>query len=774
MGLVRAASLIRLLTAIVLAASAVPPSAAPAAANRAGTPAATATLGAAFRGLSYSTFLGGSSHDFPRAIAAGPDGSTYVAGQAASDDLATTPGVVQPAFGGDDGARCGAPCKDAFLARYSATGRLLWLTYLGGSGNDAAYDVDVDDAGYAYVTGYTMSIDFPLKDPLQSEWNGGQAYGDAFVTKLSPDGGSLVYSTYLGGHSGMGDAGFGIAVDSAGRATVAGHTDSRDFPTTPGALKETCVRQANYACSADGFVVRLASDGSKLEWSTLFGAEPSDTSDGLDEIESVAVASDGSVVIAGFTRATNFPATAGAFDTTFNLWAEGFVARIAGDGSAVRWATYLGGEYIDDLEDLVLDDQDRPMVVGRTLSIDFPTTPDARDPYCNGWVDIPCHPYGDGFFTILAADGSHLAYSTFLGGAQYETLTAIARDADGDVWITGGTGSVDFETMDPVQDSYAGLGCFWAPCYDAFVRELVAGTWQIGYSTYLGGYDEDYGNAIAVVGDGVAFAGYTGSEAFPVTNAADDTCGPSDLADCGPNYWGETSGDAFVARLDPVIDVDTPIATAPTYAFVAGSIITSGKPAIRLRWNGTDATSGIASYRVAMSTDGGSYVTVATALTTPSLTLPVAAGHTYRFRVRATDRAGNVGAWATSPPNAIRAYQQTSSRITYSGTWRTIDSMAYWGGSLARASATGAQAAFTFTGRSFAWVTSTGPTWGSARIYVNGTLVGTVDLSARAPASRRLVFLRRWATTATRTVVIRAVGTAGHPRVGIDGLLTGT
>ena len=119
----------------------------------------------------------------------------------------------------------------------------------------------------------------------------------------------------------------------------------------------------------------------------------------------------------------------------------------------------------------------------------------------------------------------------------------------------------------------------------------------------------------------------------------------------------------------------------------------------------------------------------------------------------------------------LSGYQQSSTRVRFSGTWRTVTDSRHWGGSLRSSTQTAAKSTFSFTGRQFAWVAQTGPTWGSARVYVNGLRVATVNLAALSPGRRQVVFSMAWSRSATRTVVIQVSGTAGHPKVGVDGFL---
>jgi hypothetical protein len=180
--------------------------------------------------------------------------------------------------------------------------------------------------------------------------------------------------------------------------------------------------------------------------------------------------------------------------------------------------------------------------------------------------------------------------------------------------------------------------------------------------------------------------------------------------------------------------------------------------------------SGIARYELARSTDGSAFSTVATAITSPASVRALAPGHSYRFRVRAVDRAGNHGAWAYGSTFHLSAAQEANPRIHYAGAWRTAYSSDHWGGATRYARTAGASASITVKARSFAWVAPTGPTRGTARIYVNGSLVATVSLYSASSSAREVVFAKSWATSATRTIVIKVTGTAGHPRVDVDAL----
>ena len=158
-------------------------------------------------------------------------------------------------------------------------------------------------------------------------------------------------------------------------------------------------------------------------------------------------------------------------------------------------------------------------------------------------------------------------------------------------------------------------------------------------------------------------------------------------------------------------------------------------------------------------------------LTSPTLTRNLASGHAYRLRVRAVDRAGLTGAWVYGATFTVSAYQETSSWITYPGTWYPPASSSYWGGYERYATAAGAKASFTFTGRAYALIGCIGPSRGSSKVYVNGILIKTVSTYATTTSCRRVVFSLSWSTAVSRKVSIVVSGTSGHSRVDLDAII---
>jgi hypothetical protein len=179
---------------------------------------------------------------------------------------------------------------------------------------------------------------------------------------------------------------------------------------------------------------------------------------------------------------------------------------------------------------------------------------------------------------------------------------------------------------------------------------------------------------------------------------------------------------------------------------------------------------GVRDYDVKRSTDGGAWASIADDLATATLNVTLAPGHSYRFAVRARDRAGNVGSWVTGP--SIRGYlsQQTNTAITWKGTWTKVSDPRFSGGSVRYATAAGASMKYSFSGRAIAWVTTFAPSRGAAKVYLDGVLVATVDTYAATTTFGKVAFAKTWASSGFHTIRIVAVGTAVHPRIDVDAL----
>jgi hypothetical protein len=217
-------------------------------------------------------------------------------------------------------------------------------------------------------------------------------------------------------------------------------------------------------------------------------------------------------------------------------------------------------------------------------------------------------------------------------------------------------------------------------------------------------------------------------------------------------------------------DVSIPTASAPSDSPRNGSALSGTSIPLHLGWTGADVGgSGVAAFELEKSTNGGTtWTTVSASVAVAAFDLTVASTGTIRFRVRAIDHAGNIGAWATGTNLTPRLTQQSSTAVKYKGTWTSTSSSSLSGSSAKYAKAAGASATWTFSGRSIALVTTTAPTRGKVKVYVNGALVATIDLRSSTTKYRVLAWQKSWPTPATRTVKLVVVGTGGRPRIDLD------
>jgi hypothetical protein len=438
----------------------------------------------------YSTLLNGGDGEEGWAIAADHEGNVYVVGDTNSDQFPLSKKPLQRTHGGS---------TDVFIAKLSADGsKLLYSTYLGGSGADVGYGIALDPEDNIYITGDTNSTDFPVTKTMQQTLAG---ESDVFVAKLSADGSKLLYSTYVGGHNG--ERGNAIAVDSSGSAYVTGYTHSKDFPTV------NPVQAAFAGGNADAFVLKLDPSGTALIYSTYLGGG----NDRPDIGTAIAVDSAGNAYVTGYTNSRDFP-TVNPIQP-FVGPTDVFVAKLNAAGSALLYSTHLGGSADDEAMGIAVDATGSAYITGETESPNFPTTPGALSRSC---VSVPAHipigdicSGGDAFVSKLSPDGSRLIYSTYLNGSGFEVGRSIAVGFDGSAYVTGFTGSGDFPTLDPLQKAFGGGE------YDAFVIRLNPNGSVLTYSTYLGGRGNDGGYGVAVDSKGNAYVtGFTSSADFPV------------------------------------------------------------------------------------------------------------------------------------------------------------------------------------------------------------------------------------------------------------------
>ena len=554
--------------------------------------------------LYFSTYFGGNSTDLAWATAVDTNGFIYVAGQTLSIQTSATnlapfssTNAFQRNFAG------GGTTGDAFIAKFDNQGsNLVYLTYLGGTVDDVALCMAVDNAGDALVGGYTDSPNFPVTPgAFRTNINGVpdpfvHLYPtDGFVAKLGPSGSNLVYSTYIGGV--QADGVYGIAVDAADNAYVTGFTSSTNFPTTnalPFRLTGSTNSFLNYlACpnsfyfNNNAFVAEIASNGTSLLFSTYLGGTNYDWGRGI------AVDASNYIYVTGYTSSTNFPTTnavqqqfVSIITTTnaaptnvilvtnfFNGYLlngssnstttfDAFVTKLAPGGTGWVYSTFLGGTNSDLATGIAADGAGNAYVTGGTVSTNFPNTVTNVAGLYNGLtnnVSLGAPLITNAFLTQIMWSGTNAAigWSTVFGGTNFgiDVGFGVAVDPSGNVFVVGASSTTNFPAVNTpglLQTTNSGGS-------DAFVMAFNANGSNILYSGYLGGNGNDYGYGIAVDSQtNLYLAGQTFSTNFP-------TFFPSQSSLNG-------TSDAFLAKIGWVA-VPPGIASQPTNQVVpAGSV----------------------------------------------------------------------------------------------------------------------------------------------------------------------------------------------------------
>jgi len=445
--------------------------------------------------------------------------------------------------------------------------KLVFSTYIGGSKKDELRDIVTDRQGNIYITGGTVSSDFPTTSGAFQTIHKGDF--DVFVMKLDPNG-KVIWSTLIGGPKH--DRAYAIKVDNQGYVYIAGRAGP-GFPVTSGAFQTQFQGYGGGYGPQNAFVAKLKPDGSGLVWASYFGVAsmirdfdidkdgniyiesgyspgkspntiPSawvanafqKTPPGGEDVVVAKIKSDGSQVLWAtylggsgkedhtaslrvdnsnyvyvllYTQSTDMPVSLKAYDRTYNGGEDYFLAKLTPDGSNLVFGTYLGGSKneIISTHNLALDAQGNAYIIAWTSSPDFPTTPGAfQRTYRGGFSDVAV--------SKISSDGTQLLASTFIGGSDGENAESIAMDLMGNIYFSGETNSTDFPvTADAFQRNNAGK-------MDGFLVKLSPDFNKLLYSTYMGGSDDDASRSSTLDANGnFFFAGCTKSDNFPILNS---------------------------------------------------------------------------------------------------------------------------------------------------------------------------------------------------------------------------------------------------------------
>ncbi len=450
--------------------------------------------------LTMSTYFGGNYFlETANALTTDAQGNIYLTGDTGSTDFPVK-NAFQPTPKG----------IDLFITKLDPTASsVIYSTFLGSGTagfNETATAIAVDAVGNAFIAGYTGECDFPTTPgAFQTDCQIIRG-SDTVVVKLSPEGNSLIYSTYIHGTTGGSETAYDIAIDGAGRAFIAGSTNVHTYPVTSGSFQTTFGDAANDPYpDNDAFVTALDASGSALVYSTFLGGAK------RDQANAIALDSQGSAYVCGFTDSQNLPVR-NAYQSVHGGGDDAFLAKLSPNGSALDFSTYFGGTENDVCHGIGLT-SGYVHIAGATSSLDFPLAMALQPQYAGGSSDI---------FVSKFENGSTLVYSTYIGGNGDDGSSgglgghqpfAMVVDVIGTVYVTGLTKSSNFPTIAAVQDTNAGG-------YDAFLFKLRPDGAALAFSTFLGGSADDEGRAIAInASSEVIVAGETESPDFPVVAA---------------------------------------------------------------------------------------------------------------------------------------------------------------------------------------------------------------------------------------------------------------
>ncbi|MGD8780436.1 MAG: SBBP repeat-containing protein [Ignavibacteria bacterium] len=465
--------------------------------------------------VAFSTYFGGTSHEWIKDMCVDQEGNVYVTGPAYSTYFPITQGTLTTQHSGG--------ASDVFVAKFNSNGELIFSTLLGGSDYDGGEQIALDKDGNIIVVGVTASTDFPATENAYDKTYNGDT--DIFITKINSACDSILYSTYLGGNNQ--DIHPVIALDETGCIYISGPTRSPNFPTTDNAYDKSYNNTIDDGYYGDIFICKFDQNYDSLLYSSFVGGSNEETVFGID------VDKNGTVYLTGFTISEDFPNTHQLFGEDYNgdLSTSNNVYLIAMDCSSpsIKFSTILGGSGDEQADEIFVDQKGNIFIAGNTASENFPVTQNAFSKNFSG---------GDIFVCKLDTSGKKLIFSTYVGGTADEGWCDLAVGNDGNILVGGGTSSSDFPITSESIDSTFNNGDEQFVYRDAFFFVLNSAGTELIYSTFLGGTGDDNIFKLKVNIDGsVYIGGLTTSDDFPIT----------------PNCYDNTYNnqrDAFLLRLD--------------------------------------------------------------------------------------------------------------------------------------------------------------------------------------------------------------------------------
>lgn len=473
--------------------------------------------------IEFSSYFGGTDDESMGVVYAFGDtaidskGNIILAGASFSDDFPIK-NAYQDHLNG---------YRDSIIAKFHPNGSLIFSTYLGGSAQELITGLAIDSEDNIIISGITGSPDYPLVNPFQANFTGGtEENADCFISKISEDGQTLLFSTYFGGTDS--DWMYGLSIDSNDRIAVTGATESIDFPL----LNPT---QDTNGGSLDGFLSFFEADGQSLIFSTYLGTS------GIDHGRQVGFNSEDELFLAGM-MANGDLSTEGSYQDEYGGGSsDAFLAKFEATGD-LEYFTFLGGTNLDTANDMAIDSNDNIVLTGYSISDDFPILNAAQTERSDR---------AEMFITKFAPDGQSIVFSTYMGGSSADHGNAIRVDSQDRIIVVGQTTSNDFPTTNPLNITESR--------YDNVVLVILNQDGSVLFSTLFGGSRDDVGICVTpYANDTYIVAGYSDSTDYPVYDAYQES------------HSG--SNDMFIMKLNLAGLIDIPPGGLP-FGILEGGII---------------------------------------------------------------------------------------------------------------------------------------------------------------------------------------------------------